>query len=148
MTASLWGRNYYYSHFIDGEIKGKKVWVTCSRAHSHLGSGLKLSTQVGPSWCITQFIETEFSMETVQCSPSSQALYLTVFLPPDNDRSPPPSLLSPHRSRATYRSNMLLFRPTSNCFSTSTLTYEKTPENLFWALCPFSEHTSLFADSW
>lgn len=34
--------------------------------------------------CITQFIATEFSMETAQCSPNSQALYLTVFLPPDN----------------------------------------------------------------
>lgn len=34
--------------------------------------------------CITKFIEAEFSMETIQCSPNSQAFYLTVFLPPDN----------------------------------------------------------------
>lgn len=34
--------------------------------------------------CITKFTEAEFSMETVQCSPNSQAFYLTVFFPPDN----------------------------------------------------------------
>lgn len=34
--------------------------------------------------CITKFIEAEFSMETVQCSPKLRALYLTVFLSPDN----------------------------------------------------------------
>lgn len=34
--------------------------------------------------CITSFTEAEFSMEIIQHSPNSQALYLTVFLPPDN----------------------------------------------------------------
>ena len=96
----------------------------CSRAHSHLESGLRLSTQVDPRGSVP---------------------LLLVML---RDRSPPPSLLSPHRSRATYCSNMLVFPPTLNRFSTSTLTYEKTPANLFWALCPLPERTSIFTDSW
>ena len=88
------------------------------------GSGLRLSTQVDPH--------------------GSVPLILAML----RDRSPPPSLLSPLRSRATHCSNMLVFLPTLNRFSTSTLTYEKTPANLFWALWPFSERTSIFADSW